>query len=77
MISQVEIYTVFSIHSLQIPGSRQAIEVSAGYRTTTLLENYSTTVKMYGVNSIFTGSTGTKLKEKLRRTNYINKVIKS
>lgn len=77
MIRQVEIYTVFSIHSLQIPGSRQAIEVNAGYRTTILLENYSTTVKIYGINSIFTGSTGIKLKEKLHRTNYINKIMKS
>lgn len=77
MISQVEIYPVFSIHSLQTPGSSQAIEVSAGYRITTLLENYSTTIKLYGVNSIFTGSTGTKLKEKLCRANYIKKAIKS
>lgn len=76
MISQVEIYSqrVFSIHSLQILGSKQVTKVNAGYRITTLLKKLpdsATVIKLYGAKSIFAGSTGMKLKKKLCRTDYI------
>lgn len=61
MISQVEIYSAFTIHSLQRLGSRPVTEGNAGYRKPPYRKNYqSTTVKLYGVKPIFAGSSGIK-----------------